>query len=300
MTPLETVKSNLSALIKKSGRLSEKQLYECSELVSVLYGALGAELFGDETAELLRQSRDAFRDIPLSDVGTPPEYLPLLKQKDAAEESFGLAALSVFFAERVRRERGVDFPWTENKIGARVAYVPTGSAEEAYFALAARRGDVSVLYADNTRGAAELVQTERADYALVPYATAGGEPLLGVSRFLTEGDLLLAALVFVPREEGRLTYALLSARPAPFVFSADMRITIRLTAEDPAHLGRMLAAFPTFGYDGTELLPEREEYGRVCARVTLAGEGDPVALWTYLSIYSVGFSFLGRYPLIEL
>lgn len=300
MTPIETVKENLSALEGVSGRLAEKRLYEFSELSRVLYGEIGEELFGEETAALLRRSRAALRDVPCLHGDTPPEYLPLLAQKDDATESFALAALSSFFAEHVRRERAGARPWAESEIGASVAYVPTGSADEAYFALSAKRGDASVLYADNTRGATELVLSGRADYALVPYATASGEPLAGVSRLLTEGDLFLAALVFVPREEGRLTYALLSDRPAPFVTSADMRITLRLTAEDHAHLGRMLAAFPAFGYGQTDLLPEREEYGRVCARVTLAKDGDPIALWTYLSFYSVGFSFLGRYPLIEL
>lgn len=300
MTPIETVEGNLSSLKRASGRLAEKRLYEFSELASVLFAEIGEEIFSDETAALLRQSRTVlWHALPL-DTGTPPEYLPLFAQKDDAEESLDLSALSSFLAERIRREHADAFPWEEKQIGARVAYVPTVTAEEAYFALSAKRADASVLYADNTRGATELVLSGRADYALVPYATADGEPLAGVFRLLTEGDLLLSALVFVPREEGRLTYALLSDRAAPFVSSADMRITLRLTAKDHAHLGRMLAAFPTFGYGQTDLLPEREEYGRVCARVTLAGDGDPVALWIYLSFYSVGFSFLGRYPLIEL
>lgn len=300
MTPFETVKSNLLALEKASGRLFEKLLYEFSELSSLLYAEAGEDPFGEETAALFRQSRSKIRELPLPQEGTPREYLPHLRQQNAATDSFVLSAFSVFFAERVRDARGDLFPWEEARIGARIAYTPTGAAEDAYFALAKRRADASVLYADGTRAAIELLTSGRADYALLPYASASGEPLAAVSRLLTEGDFFLAALISVPREEERLMYALFSAVPAPFAFESEMRITLRLTAEDYAHLGRMLAAFPSFGYLQTDLLPEHEEYDRVCARVTLKGKGDPIALWAYLSFYSVGFSFLGRYPLIEI
>lgn len=300
MTALEILKGNLLSLQRESGRLHEKILYEFSELARELYAETGDELFGEETAALFRRSRAFLHEQTRTLSEAPSEYLPLLAQQSAATDSFMLAALSLFFSERVQKEHGDAFPWEERKTGARIAYVPVGSAEEAYFALASKREDAAVLYAESTKGAVEHVLTGRADYALLPYASVDGEPLSGVSRLLTGEELFLAAIVFVPREEGRLTYALLSSVPAPFVFSENMRLTLRLTAEDHAHLGRMLAALPTLGYEQTDFLPEREEYGRVCGRVSLTGGGDAIALWSYFSFYSVGFSYLGRYPLIEL
>ena len=75
-----------------------------------------------------------------------------------------------------------------------------------------------------------------------------------------------------------------------------MRFDLRLTADSFATLGTVFSTLSVFGLRQTEFLPEKEEYGRVCGRITLEGDGNLPALWLYLSFLSVGASFLGRYP----
>lgn len=300
MTPLDVLRENLAALEEEQGRLSEKLLYEISELASEVCEIIKDDPYGEETAALFRQGRAFFPSAPLQKKETPKAYLFALCESGEASYSTCLVAFSVFLSERLRAlKKGID-PWEEKKTPARIAYVPAGSAESAYLALAGIRADASVRYVGTTREAAEALLSHAADYAMVPYRSADGEILPAVSRLLNEHDLSIGALVSVPRGEAQLGYALLSTDISPFVYSDRMALSVRLTAESFAHLGKMLSAIPALGYIQTELIPEREEYGRVCAAVTLTGNGDAVALWLYLSLYSVGFSFLGRYPVIEL
>ncbi len=300
MTPLDVLRENLAALLEEQGRLSEKLLYELSELANEICERVKDDLYGDETAALFRQSRALFPSAPQKSDKTPKAYLSVLCARGENSYSTSLAAFSVFLSERLSAAKKDTSPWEEKKTRARIAYVPSPTAENAYFALAGIRADASVQYAGTTREAAEQVLSRAADYAMVPYRSADGEILPAVSRLLNEHDLTVCALVSVPHGEGQLAYALLSTDVAPFVVSEHMALSIRLTAESFAHLGKMLSVIPVFGYVQTELIPEREEYGRVCAVVTLTGQGDAIALWLYLSLYSVGFSFLGRYPVIEL
>ena len=106
-------------------------------------------------------------------------------------------------------------------------------------------------------------------------------------------------LVRLSEGEQELSFALLSNEVTPFLFSEDMCLMLLLTADSYAHLGRMLSALTVFGYRQTALSTTAEEYGRVRANVALGGDGNYLALWIYLSLYSVGFSLFGRYPVIE-
>ena len=300
MTPLDILRENLTALEKEHGRFSEKLLFELSELADVICERVKSDPYGEETAELFRRSRSLFPSSCLQDDGTPSAYFSALRARGESSYSVSLAVFSIFLSERLRSEKSVGLPWEEKHTSARIAYVPAGSAERAYFALAAMREDASVSYVGSTREAAEAVSARTTDYAMLPYMSADGEILPAVSKLLRQNDLSLSALVHVPHGEGRLAYALLSSELSPFVHLDKMALSLRLTAGSFAHLGQMLAALALMGYTQTELIPEREEYGRVCAVITLMGEGDALALWLYLSLYSVGFSFLGRYPVIEL
>ena len=69
-----------------------------------------------------------------------------------------------------------------------------------------------------------------------------------------------------------------------------------MSATDLGHLSAMMAELPLFGFRQTALFSEGETYGRVSARLSLAGEGDAMALFIYFSLFSNGFSLLGRYP----
>ena len=300
MTALDTIKENLHALEKEHGMLSEKLLYEISELSDTVFEKIKHALYSEDTAELFRRSRVAALASALSTEETPREYLSALKAREDATYSLGLAAFSLFLSERFRKDEPELLPWREIDGRARIVYVPASLADDVYFALAKRRQDATVLYAENTRGAVEMLVSGRADYAMLPYMSADGELLSGISRFLTLHDLSFAALVSLSRESGKLVYALLSRTPSPFVYDEGMHLSFRLTADSYAHLGAIFSALPVMGYTQSEFFPEREEYGRVCGRVTLTGAGDACALWTYLSLYAVGFSFLGRYPNIDL
>ena len=300
MTALDTIKENLHALEKEHGVISEKFLYEISELSGTVFDKIKHSLYSEDTAELFRRSRVATLASALASEQTPKEYLSALKAREDDTYSLSLAAFSLFLSERFRKEKPTLLPWQEVKAGARIVYVPASLADEVYFALAKRRREATVLYADSTRATVEMLAAGQADYALIPYMSAEGELLSGVSRLLTLHDLSFAALVSLSRENGKLVYALLSRVPSPFVCDESMNLSFRLTADSFAHLGAMFSAFPVMGYTQSEFFPEREEYGRVCGRVTLTGEGDACALWTYLSLYAVGFSFLGRYLSIDL
>ena len=300
MTALDTIKENLHALEKEHGVLSEKLLYEISELSGTVFEKIKHSLYSEDTAELFRRSRVADLASALAGEETPSEYLSTLKAREDDTYSLSLAAFSLFLSERFRKEKPSLLPWHEARGGARIVYVPASLADDVYFALAKLRREATVLYAESTRGAVEMLVAGRADYAMLPYMSAEGELLSGVSRLLPLHDLSFAALVSLSRENGKLVYALLSRAPSPFVLDGCMNLSFRLTAESFAHLGAMFSAFPVMGYTQLEFFPEREEYGRVCGRVTLTGDGDACALWTYLSLYSVGFSFLGRYPNIDL
>ena len=300
MTALDTITENFHILEKEHGALSEKLLYELSELARTVFERIKNDFQSEETIELFRQSRVATLTSSLANDETPAEYFSILKARESGSYSVSLAAFSVFLSELFRAKDPMLLPWHEEKGGKRIVYVPGGLADEAYFALSRLRSDVTVLYADSTRGVLDSLMAGKADYAMLPYISAEGDLLSGVSRFLTMHDLSFSALVSVPRGEGRFVYALLAPVFSPFVALESMHLSFRVTAESFSHLGAMLSAFPIMGYRQTEFVPEREEYGRACGRVTLTGDGDTLALWTYLSLYSVGFSFLGRYPNIDL
>ena len=115
-----------------------------------------------------------------------------------------------------------------------------------------------------------------------------------------ENDLSLSALITVTEGEGRLAYAVFSSELSPYAMTDRMSYCISVTADSYAHLGRILSAVPVFGYSQTALSVGDDEYGRVRARLTLCGDGDAMALWLYLLLYSVSSTLLGRYPTIEI
>ena len=297
MTPLDTVKKNLAALEGESAVLSEKILYELSELSAIVYEKIEGDLQGDEAESLFHSSKaEDFLFSALEHPDTPQEYFPLLREKRLLSFASQLAAFSVFLAEKF----GDALPFREEtKRRARIAYVPSGRADSAYMALAGKRRDAAVSYAENAVDAIAALLSHKADFAMLPYMLTQGGELSGIQKLWRENDLYIAALISVPSGEERLIYALLSDTLSPYVVSSDMQCFFEITADSFAHMGRILSSFSFFDYKTASLRTESEEYGRVRARVSLLGEGNAFALWIFLSLYSVGFSFLGRCPLIE-
>lgn len=302
MTPIDIIKENLSLLAKDEVRVTEKKLYELSELSGVVYARIKDDLRTEEAeAQLHRAITESFLLEDLSVEETPTEYVAVLKEKHRLCSLSELCAFSLFLSDRIGAENEGYVPWRKTVLPcARIAYVPAGRAEGVYFALSALRRDASVLYADSAADAVSALLTHRADYALLPYVSAKGEPLAGINRLIAQNDLYFSALITLTMAEERPVYALFSTEPAPFLETDRMALCLQVTAESYAHLGLLLSAVPAFGYTQTSLSTESEEYGRVRARLSLVGDGDAMALWIYLSLYAVGVSQLGRYPIIEI
>ena len=300
MTPLDTVRENLAHLHGDFFRISEKTLYELYELSEIFYNKMEGSLEG-EAAEMLlhRGSTESFFLGGLYE-GVPVEYESVLREEETLVFASRVCAFSIFLSERLRKGGASPLPWREEKkTRVRVVYVPSGKAEEAYFALASLREDVSVLYATSTQDAVNALLSKAADYAMLPYLSANGERILGVERLCAQNDLYLCARIAVPEREARLVYALFSSENSPDAITDAMALSVQVTADSYAHLGRILSVLPALGYEQIALFTEAEEYGRVRARLELVDGGDALALWIFLSLYSAGSSLLGRYPMIE-
>ena len=302
MTPIDTVKENLFALSAEEMLITEKKLYELSELSELLYLQIKDDLHSDETEALLqRGNAEGFlAEIPNNDA-CPAEYALFLKDRKRLSFSAEAAALSFFLSERIQADGDVNFLWRDRPTrGARIAYVPAGKAEQAYFALSEIRKEAAVYYAASAADAVAALFAHQADYAMLPFMAASGETLSGTERLWLENDLCLSALITITVGEEKLAYALFSTEISPFAVREKMSLTLTVTADSYAHLGSILTALPLFGYTTTAVSSVGEEYGRVRARITLCDAGDATALWLYLSLYSAGFSLIGRYPTIEI
>lgn len=302
MTDFTIIKENLASLKREAALLSEKRLYELSELSAAVYRNLAEKWKGEEWEEAFFGLRvpELLALFP-RDPETPTEYLPFLQGEREADLSAELCAFSLFLSERIEADVSRPLPWREaERTGSRIAYIPSVWADRAFLALARIREDATVLYAESASAAVDDLLGGRADFALLPYASKTGEPLLGIERLLTQNDLAISALMTVADGEDRPIYVLASRELSPYFSAPCMLLSLSVTVNSYEHLGRILSALPLFGYQQRSFASEAEEYGRIRGRITLDGEGNAMALYLYLSIYSVGFSVLGRYPMLEI
>ena len=112
MTPIDTIKENLSSLALDDMHLSEKRLYELSELSRFLYEEFRG-ISNTEEAESVfyrRSGEELFLDL-LHDEGIPDEYAALLREKAAAVKRSGGAE-----AERIMQlEKEIEILKSENR-----------------------------------------------------------------------------------------------------------------------------------------------------------------------------------------
>ena len=302
MKPFDVIRENLSVLAAEEARVTEKTLYELSELSSLLYERVKDDLFTEDAEALLHRGtlQEFLLDISVN-ATLPSGYAMLLKDKHSLSALSEVCAFAHFLSERIQEDCSGYTPWRSTASrGARIAYVPAVRTEKAYFALSALKNDASVLYVSSASDAVSELLANRADYALLPYVAAKGEPLVGIHRLAAQNDLYFSAIVTLVEGDERFVYALFSQDFAPFAQTDCMVHSFKITAESYSHLGRILSAIPVFGYTQTSLSTESEEYGRVRAHLSLRGDGDETALWIYFSLYAVGVSHLGRYPIIEI
>ena len=288
------VGENLSRLFSEGDRNFALTLYELSELARLAAERVrGLSL--DERERVLSEMLSHYVQKLEGEGEAPDAYAPFFKASDRAGFSIRAAAFSVFLCE-LEKEGARQLPFRERRVGApRICYVKGARTDALYLALSARRTGVSVSYAERSEDAVRAVASERADYALLPFAL-DGERLAATLSLVDRHELCLAGTMDVKEGEGVFTYALFSKACAPFEEGVDMRLDVRLTADEFATLGTVFSTLSAFGFRGADFLPEKEEYGRACGRVTLQGDGNLPALWLYLSFLSVGASFLGRYP----
>lgn len=290
---------NLSLLFEEERGVREKRLYELSALACEIASSMEGRAFSEENEEYLRNCCFSVFSSEGKAYDTVMYPTKAAQNEELASElSHDAVAFALFLSECVRAKGTPPPPWREKRGAVRIAYVSTPRADRAYLALADRRQDVSVVYVENAAAAAQAVLAEKADYALLPYMAAEENILPGTAKLIDRHELCLDCLIRLTEGEERFSYALLSSEVTPFLSSEDMCLALLLTADSYAHLGRMLSAFSALGYREPALSSAKEEYGRVRANITLSGEGDPFALWVYLSLSSVGFSLRGRYPVI--
>ena len=295
MTEKEAVlllENGLRELRTEGEKQKQLLLFTLSELSSLWLEEVKSSLLTDGDVRLPFPMFTREEDETL-----PDAYAAVMRESGEDERSSALSALAVFLAKGLRERDAAFSPWRETAPkGGRVAYLPSARAEAAYAACAKARSDVSVAPVDNALLGCAALAAEDADYLLLPYATASGARLSSTERLVEEYDLYTVGMVQIGEEGGR--YGLFSLHNAPFVEKEQAYLSLRFTAGSYPHMGRMLSAFAVFGFAVKEL-SFAEDYGRLSCRAVLGEKGDALALWLYLCLYASGFSFLGRFPLLE-
>ncbi|MBO7170017.1 MAG: hypothetical protein J6W28_02440 [Clostridia bacterium] len=286
------LENSLRELKKEGERQKAMSLFTLSELSFALFEETKSSLLNDGALRLplLGATFEGDKDLPTA-------YEPLMRESAEDERSETLSALAVFLAKRLR-EADKDFsPWRETAPrGGRICYLPSARAEAAYVACAKERTDASVAPVDNAELGMAALAAGDADYLLLPYVTASGARLSSTEKLVAQYDLYTAAVVQMGDAEGK--YGLFSLHNAPFLEKERMYLSLRYTASSYPHMGRMLTAFSAFGFAVSEL-STAEDYGRVACRSVLEEKGDLLALWLYLCLYAGGFSFTGRFPVLQ-
>ena len=103
MTAFDILKQNITALEEDHAHLSEKLLYELSELSSFVYESIRADFKSEETAELFYRYRTEFLSLTEADEGAPSAYLSSLKARKDASYSLALASFPSFCLKRSER-----------------------------------------------------------------------------------------------------------------------------------------------------------------------------------------------------
>ena len=286
---LENSLKELRITAEKQKQLS---LFTLSELSAVLLEEAKSSLLTDGTLRL-----SLLDTVGEENEAIPTVYQPLLRESAEDDRSATLCALAVFLANRLRKTDAAFSLWRESAPAkGRICYLPSARAEAAYAACAKERVDASVAPVDNAALGCAALTSGDADYLLLPYATASGARLASTERLVAEYDLYTVAMVQVGDESGR--YGVFSVYNAPFVEKEKMYLSLRFTASSYPHMGRMLSAFSALGFAVNEL-SSLDDYGRVSCRAVLEEKGDTLALWLYLCLYAGGFSYLGRFPLLQ-
>ena len=289
------LRDGLESLERDATALRKLRLFALSELSE----ALSEEAKGSILAEGALALSFPFLQEGETDATLPVEYEALLRASTEDDYSSALTAFSVFLAERLKEASDLPLPWR----GAapkrrRICYVPSSRAEAAYAVCAKEKENVTVLFADNAEMGCAALAAGNADYLLLPYAGTAGVRLSSTEKLVRRYDLYTAAAVELTEEGGGI-YGLFSLHGAPFAEKERMLLSLRFTADSYAPMGRMLSAISALGFSVKEFFSAPEDYGRVECMAVLDENGNDFALWLYLCLYAGGFSFLGRFPLLE-
>ena len=289
---------NLTHLDGEGCVLSEKRLYELSELSELLWrkireGKISLKTpysFADGVSLILEREEKTPRCLD--------SYRPYLFAARKYQRLLDIAALSRFLSERVEDGFFAPVPACDGKASGRVAYVRSALSEAAYTRIAKEK-DISVLYVSGAAEAFASLSASEADYALLPLSYQDGERISSIEKLAERYGAYITAILSAGDGEREALFALYSLSPASFAVGEKRYIewqTISNTYEDVSVL---MSLTSLFGHTLVQYKCTPSEYGRIKCRAVLCGNGDDTALWFFLSLAAGGFSLLGVYPLLS-
>ena len=296
----KAVFENLRALSCERNMLNEKRLYELSELAhlasrDIRAGKISLEspyAFADALSTLKRQEEE--------NTAAPSAYGALLKKTNALSHRWDAAAFSLFLSgETEEIPEAIFSPFSkkaEKRRSARIAYVRSPFAEEAYGKVAELLKDTSVLYVGSAEEACAAVSASEADFALLPVSYGSDARLSAIDKLVLRYRMYIAATVSSSQGEGKeALLALFALRSSPAIVTEKRCLSLAIVANSYNDASELLSVLSLFGFALTECNFTQLEYGRVSVRVTLGGDGDDKALWFFLALSACDFTLLGSY-----
>ncbi len=288
---------NLQALMDERAALDGKRLYELSELSYLVAGEIKE---GKVSLKTPYAFADAVRHL-LSDKDAPSKvpkmYRALMQRAWDRAHIADLAAFSLFLSERVNSTAFAPFSARkENRKTAKIAYVPSLLAEQAYSRLCECVKDVSVLYAGSAEEACAAVAANEADLALLPILNASGERLSSMEKLTLRYKTYISAAVRASHGEGgEALFGLFSLSPLPLFETEKRCLALDVATSSHGAACDVLSCLSVFGFNLSAASHTPTESGSVSSRILLRGAGDQKALWFFLSLSARDFTLLGSY-----
>ncbi len=285
--------TNLKELNVLSSRVTEKRLFELSELSrlaaeQILEGKISLETpyaFLDAVRFRIERERDA---------RTPKDYAPILEKSADLDLLLDMVAFSAFLSKELGGAV-LPFPRERRAEDMRIAYIPSPISEQAYKAVSTCVKKSTVLYVGGAEEACASVLASDADGLLLPIAR-GGERIAAIEHLTERYKLYISAIIPVYGTDGQeMHYAFFTAQPTFFESTGGECLELLIQAESYGAAMETASLLSVFGYDVSYTTFSPLDYGRVRARIALVGDGDESALWFFLSLCAGEFLVLGRY-----
>lgn len=291
------VLKNLEALSDARTHLDGKRLYELSELSYLVAEKIKEGRVSLKTpyafADAVRYLLSDDRKQPLA----PQAYQAVMQRSKGAAYTLDLSAFSLFLSERISKIAFSPFALqgVERKT-AKIAYVPSLLAEEAYLRICEHVKDASVLYAKGAEEACAALAAGESDFALLPILNTNGERLSTIEKLTLRYKTYIAAAVRASHGEGgEALFGLFSLSPEAVLKTGERCLSLDVATSSYSEACDVLSCLSVFGFllSGVSHAPTRS--GGVSSRILLRGCGDERALWFFLSLCTRDFTLLGSY-----